>query len=221
MKAVSMIGVGAAAALLWVAPAFAQDVEREPFSRSYVSVLAGGTLGDDATVMIAGEYGERITSHVQAFANVSYLDDLMSARMQHNLTAASLLLSSTTRAPWHFSGRDRGIALTLGAKFLPLSRGAFRPYLGAGFGALNLNRTVTEESLGDVTASFGEEFGVSDGNIDVTDTSATKPLGEAVAGVNVVTGRTYVDVNYRYRKAFHSAEAIEFSQLSVGVGIRF
>jgi len=221
MKVVNMIGAGAAAAFLWASPAFAQDANREPFSRMYVSVLGGGTLGDDATPVFAAEFGERISSQVQAFVNVSYLDDLMSTRMQNNLAAASALLSAQTRGSWQFAGRDRGIALTLGAKFVPSPRGAFRPYIGAGFGSLTLSRSVTEASLGDVTTSFNEEFGVSDGNVDSTDTSATKPLGEAIGGINVIAGRTYVDINYRYRKAFHTAEAIEFSQLSVGVGVRF
>jgi len=220
MKVVSVLGVGVVLTLC-TAPAFAQAPEREPFSRSYVSVLAGATVDGDSTPVFAGEYGERVSRHVQAYVNVAYFDDLMSVTMQNSLVAASALLSDVTNSAYRFSGRDRGIALTGGAKVSPAAIRAFRPYVGLGFGALNLSRTIVEESLGDVTESFVEQLGVSDGNILSTDTSSTKPMAEAIAGAGIVAGRTYVDINYRFRKAFHTVEPIEFSQLSVGVGVRF
>ena len=221
MKAVRMISVSAVAALLSAAPALAQQSELEPFSRAYVSVLGGATLDGKVTPVFAGEYGERVSKHVLGYANVTFFNDLMSPTMRDNLVAASALLNVVHNSSYRFSGRDRGLSVTFGAKVSPVTSGTVRPYVGLGFGTLTLRRSVTEESLGDVTTSFAEEFGVSDGNIDSTATSSTKPMGEATAGVNVVVGRTYVDFNYRFRKAFHTVQSIDVSQFSAGVGVRF
>ena len=201
-------------------PAFAQDGSAEPFSRASVSAIAGVALTDDRSPMLAIEYTERVHELVQAYANLTYFDDLMTPQTRQNLGQAAALLVAATGNPWHFEGRDQGVSFTVGAKAVaPL--GAVRPYIGAGAGALNLRRKIRETSLGDVTDSFVELFGSGDGNVGTPTSSGTKPLAEAVVGLNVVAGRTSVDLSYRYRRAFHTVTRLDFSQVGVGVGIRF
>jgi hypothetical protein len=40
-------------------------------------------------------------------------------------------------------------------------------------------------------------------------------------GVAGTAGRTYVDLAYRYRRAFHAFDAVAFSQVTAGVGVAF
>lgn len=203
-------------------PALAQQrAENEPFSRAYASALAGVAFDSDTTATFAAEYGERLHENVQAYANITYFDNLMSDVMRSNIESAAAALAASTGSAWTLQGRDQGLAFTVGAKVLVGSGAPVRPYVGAGVGALNLRRKITEPSLGDVTESFVEVFGLSDGNIGSTRTSTTMPLAEAIAGVNFVAGRTYIDVSYRYRHAFHAVEPLSFSQVAVGAGVRF
>jgi len=205
----------------FVSPAFAQQKAIDPFSKIYVSALAGATVGAQDSAIFGVEYGERMDDHVTAFANLTWFDDLMTDRMRSNLARASAMLAASTGSAWTLQGRDPGLAFTVGAKVTGALGSNVRPYVGAGAGAVNLRRKITEPALGDVTESFIKVFGLSDGNIDSTSSSVTKPLAEALAGINFVAGRTYVDFAYRYRHAFHLVEPINFSQVSAGVGVRF
>ena len=63
-------------------------------------------------------------------------------------------------------------------------------------------------------------FGAPDGFIDAREESSFRATVEFIAGVGIASGRTYVDVGYRYRKVFH-VESFTFSQFTVGVGMRF
>ena len=86
---------------------------------------------------------------------------------------------------------------------------------------LNIRRSISERTLGDVTDAVVLAFGAPDGMIDPAKVSTFKPMAEVLAGVGITTGRTYVDIGYRFRKVFRSTESFNFSQLSVGVGMRF
>jgi opacity protein-like surface antigen len=205
----------------FVSPAFAQQKATAPFSEAYVSALAGAAVGAQDSAILAVEYGDRVDDHVTAFANLTYFDDLMTDRMRSNLARASAMLAASTGSTWTFQGRDQGLALSVGAKVTGALGSNVRPYVGAGAGVVNLRRKITEPGLGDVTESFIKVFGLSDGNIASTSASVTRPLAEALAGINFVAGRTYVDFAYRYRHAFNLVEPIHFSQLSAGIGVRF
>ena len=41
------------------------------------------------------------------------------------------------------------------------------------------------------------------------------------AGVAFFAGRTYVDIGYRFRRAFQMRDALEFSQVGVMLGVNF
>ena len=235
----------------FVSPAFAQQKANAPFSEAYVSALAGAAVGAQDSAIVAVEYGDRVDDHVTAFANLTYFNDLMTDRMRSNLARASAMLAASTGSTWNLQGRDQGLALSVGAKVTGALGSNVRPYVGGGDragntrrkrkedtlgkvpeatflppvcaspGAVNLRRKITEPALGDVTESFVKVFGLSDGNIASTSASVTRPLAEALAGINVVAGRTYVDFAYRYRHAFNLVEPINFSQLSAGIGVRF
>jgi hypothetical protein len=144
----------------------------------------------------------------------------MSDQMRQNLVAAGEILTAGTGQLWEFRGHDRGLAFTAGAKYLFPTRSTLRPYVGGGFGVLNLDRTIRERDLGDVTGEFFLLTSLpGDGIIAATETYTTDPLAEAIVGVSGAFGRTFLDVSYRYRWGFHEYGPIEFSQLTVGVGV--
>jgi hypothetical protein len=200
--------------------AFAQETESN-VPKHYFTGLGGATINldfDHPAFMFAAEYGERLHRDVQAYANFSYMDNLMSQRMRDNLVLAGDDLTASTGVPWEFRGHDRGMAFVIGGKFLLPADLAFRPYVGGGFGILNLRRHITERDLGDVSEGFYELTVLNDGVMDAGAISANKPLTEILIGAGGAFGRTYIDVAYRYRKAFHSFEPIAFSQVTFGIG---
>ena len=217
-----------AARVLWLvpclmiaaaAPAWSQEPNTPPPMERYVAGTAGAAFAVDTVAAFAGEYGEVVSRRFLAYANYSYIDNLMTDAMRSNLTLAGDVLTAVTGTTRSFSGRDRGLAFTVGTKFIAATS-TFRPYVGGGAGVLHLRRTVTEASLGNVTDSFAAESGLNDGVIPAGQTSSMKPLAEGMGGLFIVHGRTAVDISYRYRKAFH-AEDLSFSQFGVGLGITF
>lgn len=210
--------------LALAAPASAQQnaaPAQTPF-RGYLIGGAGAAVSGQTSPTLSAELAETIGTNVQVYTTFAYYDDLMSDAARAELQSASLGLSAFTGTPWSFSGRDRGRAFTVGAKYLISASGTVRPYIGGGFGALNLRRTIREQSRGNLTDAYLSEFGAGDGVIDPSQTNTTKPLGEVAAGVGVIVGRAYVDFGYRYKRAFHTVgESFDFSQLGASVGVKF
>jgi hypothetical protein len=208
-------------------PASAQETQGEP-PRHYFTGLGGAAFDlefEQPSFTFAVEYGERLHRDVQAYANLSYIENLMSDRMDANLVAAGATLTALDGVLWEFAGRDRGLAFTVGGKFLMPINSRLRPYVGAGFGLLNLKRRITERDLGDVTDEYFllGDLGVpsenlNDGRMRFGESAVTKPLGEVMLGVGGALGRAYVDVAYRYRHGFHSFEPVKFSQVTFGIG---
>lgn len=191
-----------------------------PLENGYMTGSAGTSFSDSRSMTFGVEIGERINSRVQAYAAFNYFDDLFNDQAVSNLNELSSYLTSFTGDTWRLQGRDRGLAFSGGARYL-LSRGpTFRPYVGGGPGVLNLRRTITEATLGDVSDPVLVVFGAPDGFIDARDESTFRPMAEFIAGVGIASGRAYVDVGYRFRKVFH-VESFTFSQFTAGVGMRF
>jgi opacity protein-like surface antigen len=171
------------------------------------------------TPTFAAEYGEKVTRNSQAYVNFNYFDDVMTNQMRDNLAAAAASIKAITGVSRSFSGRDRGLAFTAGGKYQPGTR--VRPYIGAGAGGFNIERTITEGALGDVSLAFAEQTSYGDGIFTPGFTNATKPLAEAIAGIGFVTGNMYMDVGYRYRHVFHTATDIDLSQVAIGIGAKW
>jgi len=191
-----------------------------PFENGYMTGAAGASFSDTQSVTFGIEIGETINPRVQAYAAFNYFDDLFNNQAASDLNELSGYLTSVTGDVWALQGRDRGLAFSGGARYL-LSRGpSFRPYIGGGPGVLNLQRTITERTLGDVSDPVLVVFGAPDGFINPREESSFLATAEFIAGVGIASGRTYVDVGYRFRKVFH-VESFTFSQFTVGVGMRF
>jgi opacity protein-like surface antigen len=207
-----------------VAPSLAQEVTAPqaaayPVRGGYVAALAGPSFGPQFAAAFAGEFGEDLHPDVQAYATFSYFENLMQKSMRNQLSQLSAALSTVTGTLWDLHGRDRGVTFIAGARYLAGAGGSVRPYLAGGAGVINLKRTIVESRVGDVTSALLSEFGL--GEVSLTTTSATRPLVEAGGGVSFVAGPTYVDIGYRYKRAFRMTEGLDFSQLAVGVGYKF
>ena len=198
----------------------ARPASSAPFDNGYMTGAAGASFSDTQSVTFGIEIGETINPRVQAYAAFNYFDDLFNNQAASDLNELSGYLTSVTGDVWALQGRDRGLAFSGGARYL-LSRGpSFRPYIGGGPGVLNLQRTITERTLGDVSDPVLVVFGAPDGFINPREESSFLATAEFIAGVGIASGRTYVDVGYRFRKVFH-VESFTFSQFTVGVGMRF
>jgi hypothetical protein len=186
----------------------------------YMTGAAGASFSDTQAATFGVEIGDSLHPRVQAYAAFNYFDNLFNDQASSNLADLATALTSVTGDVWELSGRDRGLAFSGGARYL-LSQGpTFRPYVGGGPGVLNLRRTITERTLGDVSDPVLVVFGAPDGFIEAREESTFRPTAEFIAGVGIASGRTYVDVGYRFRKVFH-VESFSFSQFTVGVGMRF
>ena len=189
--------------------------------RGYMTAAAGASFSDQKATTFAIEIGEALNRHVQAYAAFTYFDDLFNDSARNDLARLEAALTGLTGSSWQFQGRDRGLALSGGAKYLLSDGPSVRPYVGGGPGVLNLRRVITERDLGDISDPVLAVFGAADGVIDASRVSTFKPMAEVVAGVGIAAGRTVVDVGYRFRTVFRTREAFTFSQFSVGVGMTF
>jgi hypothetical protein len=188
--------------------------------RGYISANAGAVTAPPTAAGFGVEYGDNVHRNAQAYVSLSYFENLMGQDLRDELVTLGQNLSSTTGTPWQFSGRDRGVSLTTGGKYL-VGNGSVRPYVGGGAGVLSLRRTVSEARQGNVTAAVFNDFTVGDRELASAPASLTRPMVEAIFGVGIVKGSTYVDVGYRYRRAFRLAESLDFSQFGAGIGFKF
>jgi opacity protein-like surface antigen len=204
------------------AVAFAQaPVSSQPLDRGYMTGTIGSSFGDYQTPTFGVELAQQINPHVQAYVGFTYFDDLISDSAQSDLDDLGAWLTRLHGSPWEFTGHDRGLLFSGGAKYIFANGSPVRPYLGAGPGLINLRRTIVESRLGDVSDEVLNTFGAPGGVIDAEESSTYKPAAEFLAGVGIAVGRTYIDVGYRYRHIFKSDDSFKFSQFSVGVGMGF
>jgi hypothetical protein len=209
--------------LLTATIAAAQQVQATStpqLENGYMTGAAGASFSDAQAATFGVEIGETLHPRVQAYAAFNYFDNLFNDQASSDLTDLGSFLTTLTGDTWEFSGRDRGLAFSGGARYLLFSGTTFRPYVGGGPGVLNLQRTITERTLGDISDPVLVVFGAPDGFIDAREESTFRGMAEFIAGVGIASGRTYVDVGYRFRKVFH-VESFTFSQFTVGVGMRF
>jgi opacity protein-like surface antigen len=219
-KSISLLAM-----LLIAAPALAQQPPA-PAPRPLRGYLIGGggaSIGPAQTaITLSAEIAENMTRNVQAYMSAVYYDNIMSDVATNQLAVVGSTLTELTGTPWVFNGRDKARSFTFGAKVLMPATSSVHPYVGGGFGALNVRRVINEQSRGNITQAYLTQFGSPDAVIDPTNTDTTHPMGEVAAGVGVVIKRAYVDLGYRYRKAFHTGDqSLDISQVGAAVGVKF
>lgn len=212
--------------LLVAAPAFAQQQRPSPAPQPLRGYLIGGggaSIGTAETaVTLSAEIAENMKRNLQAYMSVTYYDNIMSDATTNQLALVGNTLSALTGTPWVFEGRDKGRSFTFGAKVLVPTGSSLQPYFGGGFGALNVRRVIHEQSRGNVTQAYLAQFGSADGVVNPLNTDTTHAMGEVAAGVGAVVKRAYVDIGYRYRKAFHTGnQTFDISQVGAALGIKF
>jgi hypothetical protein len=217
MKTIVLVPV---LALVTAAGASGQQREAVPEQRGYVSAIGGAVAGPVTAPAFAVEVGDNFHRNAQAYVTLSYFENLMKQTLSDDLNTLGTDLSTLTGTPWDLQGRDRGVSLIGGAKYL-LGSGSVRPYVGGGAGIISLRRTVTDTRLGDVRAAVFNDYFVGEADLSLAPASVTRPLMEAALGVGIVSGNTYFDIGYRYRRAFRLADNLDFSQLSAGIGYKF
>jgi opacity protein-like surface antigen len=220
-KSIALLGL-----LLVAAPALAQQQRPAPAPRPLRGYLIGGggaSIGPAQTaVTLSAEIAENMTRNVQAYMSAVYYDNIMSDTATNQLALVGSTLTALTGTPWVFTGRDKARSFTLGARVLVPVTSSVHPYVGGGFGALNVRRVIHEQSRGNITQAYLSQFGSPDAVIDPTNTDTTHPMGEVAAGVGAVVKRAYVDFGYRYRKAFHTGnQSFDISQVGAAVGVKF
>ena len=222
MSGFKSFGLVPCVVLMSAAVASAQaPASNQPFQRGYMTATAGAAFADRQTTTFGVDLAEHINPHVQAFVTFTYFDDLITDSAQSGLDELGDTLTLLTARSWEFTGHDRGLLFSGGAKYLFANGSNVRPYLGAAPGVLNLRRTIVETHLGEMSDEVLDVFGATGGVIDPSNESTYKPTAEFIAGVGIAAGRTYVDVGYRFRRVFKTDEPFRISQFNVGVGMRF
>jgi hypothetical protein len=191
-----------------------------PSPRWYVAAIGGAVSRPPTAPVFSVEVAEQVGRRAQAYFTLSYFENLMGQSLRDDLAATGTRLSALTGTTWRLAGRDRGLAFVAGGKY-QLMRGAVRPYVGGGFGTINLKRTVVDSHLGDVTRAVFNDFELGDVDLSRATEGLTRPLAEATVGVGFGAGSTHVDVGYRYRTVLRLANPLDFSQITVGIGYRF
>ena len=205
-------------------PAAAQQAPQRASSplRGYLTAGGGTLLGlPQQSPTFSAEIAERVRPNVLVYLSANFYENVITDEALDDLEVAAGLLRSETGLPWEFTGRDKARSITLGAKYLVPTGTGVHPYVGGGFGVLNLRRTIVEQFRGDITETFFSEFGAPDGAVDPSQTNTNRPMGELAFGIGVAVKRAYVDVGYRYRRAFHTVNNLALSQINVGVGLKF
>ena len=147
----------------------------------HFSIMAiGGAVSRPPTAPAFGvEIADHVAPHVQVYTTFSYFENLMRQTLRDDLDTTATRLATLTGDPWSFTGRDRGIGVVAGAKYV-FGGGAIRPYVGGGFGVLNLKRTVLDGRIGDVTQAVLNDFDLGEADL-VTVEGVNKPLVEVGA----------------------------------------
>jgi hypothetical protein len=210
--------------LLVAVPALAQQgpTAARPL-RGYLIAGAGSLVQTpQAALTVNAEIAENVARDVQVYMSAGFYDDIMSQAARDDLALVGQVLTTITGTPWVLEGRDKGRSFTVGGKYLVPTGATVRPYLGGGFGVLNVHREIHELNRGDITEAFLAQFGAPDGVVDPTQDNTNHPMTEVAAGVGVVVRGAYVDFGYRYRKAFHTVNtSFDVSQVGVAVGLKF
>ena len=224
MRGKSLILVATLAVASLAMPAFAQTpIGPGVRDDGWVSGIGGASFGTpvEPDSAFGVEYGDDVSPHVQAYLTLTYFENVMTQSLQDDIAVLSQELTAFTDSQFNLFGRDQAVTFLAGGRYAfgsPLS--TFRPYVGGGGGIINLKRTIADPRLGNITVAVLNDFGI--GDLQLATNSTTKPLVEGALGVALFRGPLYVDIGYRFKRAFRiEGEVLDFSQAAVGVGYRF
>src|SRR6185503_14157173 len=121
MNARHSVSAALVLALVSSASAFAQGtsapgIKTEP--RWYVAALGGAVSRPPTEPVFGVEIAENLGSHGQAYATISYFENLMGRSLRDALDAKAAQLTTFTHDAWSLSGRDRGLAFVAGGKYV-------------------------------------------------------------------------------------------------------
>ena len=68
-----------------------------------MTAVAGTSFGDQAKALFGAEVGENLNRHVQAYADFTYFDNLITDSAQGYLTDLSSTLTRLTATPWNMN----------------------------------------------------------------------------------------------------------------------
>jgi opacity protein-like surface antigen len=222
MNARHSVSAALVLALVSSASAFAQGASapRTSEPKWYLAAIGGAVSRPPTGPVFGVEIAENLARHAQAYVNFSYFDNLMDDSLRNALDARAASLTTLTGDPWSFSGRDRGMSLVAGGKYV-FGGGIVRPYVGGGAGVINLKREVVEARLGDVTQAVFNDYHLGEADLSLSTLGVTTSLVEGTVGVGIGSGHTHFDIGYRYRSAFGLTNKLDFSTVTAGIGYRF
>jgi hypothetical protein len=146
----------------------------------------------------------------------------MSDAAANQLAVVGNTLTALTGTPWVFSGRDKARSFTFGAKVLMPVTSSVHPYVGGGFGALNVRRTISEQSRGNVTQAYLAQFGSPDAVIDPTNTDTTHPMGELRLVSERLSSERMSTLGIATEGLFTpGTQSFDISQVGASVGVKF
>ena len=98
-------------ALAASASAFAQGTpapgQNSPEPRWYIAAIGGATSRPPAAPVFGVEIAEHLGRHAQAYATISYFENLMRDTLRDDLDFTATRLATLTGEDWSLSGRDR------------------------------------------------------------------------------------------------------------------
>ena len=160
---------------------------------------------------------EHLGRHAQAYATVSYFENLMRDTLRDDLDFTATRLATLTGESWSLSGRDRGVALVVGGKYV-FGSGTYPALCGRGrrrdqSQAHRVREPHRRRDPGRLQRLRARRCGA----VRATD-GVNKPLIEFGFGLGIGSGRTHFDIGYRYRNVPRTASSLDFSQVSAGIG---
>ena len=217
------LAIAAAFTVACTVSASAQQSSAPAPLRGYLIGGGGSSIGlPQSAVVLSGEVAESIPLNLQVYLNASFYDDVMSESARDTLDDSAQVLTAVTGSQWQLTGRDKARSFSMGVKYVVPTSSPIFPYIGGGFGAINVRRVINDARRGDITQAYLAEFGAPDSIVDPGQSNTNHPMGELAGGFGVVIKRAYADIGYRYRKAFHTgADSLNLSKVGVSLGLRF
>jgi len=96
MNAIKSFGLVPCLVVLSATVAFGQAQEDPRFQHGYMTAVAGTSFGDQQQALFGAEVGENLATHVQAYANFTYFDNLITDSAQSYLANLSATLTRLT-----------------------------------------------------------------------------------------------------------------------------